>query len=350
MGRPYRSDRVRVLVVDDSPFARMAIARKLSLDPEIEVVGFAEDGEEALAQVRALRPDVVTMDVMMPRLDGLSALARLMAEHPLPVVMVSNLTTREAEVTLRALELGAVDFYLKPLLFQAPEARGSGPDLPARLKAVARVGVERLRHQAPRPCPKSPPPPPPALRRVVVIGSSTGGPRALFELLPALPGDLPAAVVVVQHMPAGFTGSLAERLNEACRLRVREGAQGDLLKPGEVLVAPGGYHLDLSVKGTVRLTQDPPVWGVRPSADITMRAAARAYGRAVIGVVLTGMGCDGTRGAASIKEAGGTVLAQDASTSVVYGMPRSVVEAGLADRVLPLDRIAPEIVHLCQEG
>jgi two-component system chemotaxis response regulator CheB len=340
-----KQGKIRVLVVDDSAFMRHTIARHLADDGRIEVVGTARDGLEALAQVGALRPDVVTLDVEMPRLDGLATLRRLMAERPVPVVMLSSATQDGAATTIRALELGAVDFVPKPSGSLSLDLYKVKDQLRA---AIRRASLSRV--------PRSGPPVPAvrhgrtstpgtAVERVVVIGASTGGPRALAEVVPALPADTPVALLIVQHMPAGFTRSLAERLDERAQIRVREAQAGDALTPGLALVAPGGYHLTLDATRRVRLHRSPPVHGVRPSVDVTLQSVVNAYGRRTVGVILTGMGTDGSVGAALIHEAGGTVIAEDASTCVVYGMPRAVVEAGTADRVAPLSRIAQSIME-----
>ena len=346
-------DKVRVLIVDDSAFARFAIARELRLDPAIEVVDFASDGVEAVEKVQALRPDVVTLDVEMPRMDGLGALERIMTTCPTPVVMLSGITSEGAEATIRALELGAVDFFLKPWL-STPAGSGDGTGgLRARVMtaAAAKVsplwrgrGTERVRTES-RPLPKNIPP-----QMVAVIGSSTGGPRALYQLMPDLPADIPAAVLVVQHMPAGFTKSLAERLGQLSAVGVREAAAGDVLREGEALIAPGNYHMTVTAKGTVELNQGPQECGVRPSVNVTMESAARAFGAAVVGVVLTGMGADGTRGAGLIRAAGGKVVVQDESTCTIYGMPKSAIAAGNVDLVVPLPQMAAEMIHVLKNG
>ena len=348
MGHP-----VRVLVVDDSAFMRHTLAKHLEADPEISVVGRAHDGLDALAQIPALRPDVVTLDVEMPRMDGLDALRRIMAECPTPVVMLSAHTQQGARATIQALMRGAVDFVPKP---------SAHADIHSVIKElIVKVKIAAGTPTSPRPLPpKHPPPRPPTPKLgprpsrqgdpLVVIGASTGGPRALEQVLSALPADLPAAVTVVQHMPVGFTRALAQRLDESSPLTVREAADGDRVARGLVLLAPGGFHLRFSRRRQMRLDQGPRRNGVRPAVDVTMESAAACHGAAVIGVVLTGMGSDGTLGARHIKAAGGKVIAEHESTSVVYGMPRSVVEAGLADRVVPLPRVAATLVELMPTG
>jgi len=346
MSKPTKS--IRVLVVDDSAFIRHAVSKHLGADPEVEVIGQATDGLDALEQVRKLKPDVVTLDVEMPRLDGLGMLERLMRERPTPVVMLSSVTSEGADATMRALALGAVDFVTKPSL-NVTVGRVMA-ELIAKIKAAAASRVK------PKPIPLRPAPPAARearslrpLRRndkVLVIGSSTGGPRALYEVIPALPADLPVAVLVVQHMPAGFTRSLAQRLDQATALVVKEAETGDSLRAHQVLVAPGGYHMLIGENGAVALDDGPTVNGVRPSVDVTMKALAEHYGPRVVAVVLTGMGRDGMAGALAIKARGGRVIAEDESTCVVYGMPKSVVEAGAVDKIVPLPDIARETARM----
>jgi two-component system chemotaxis response regulator CheB len=342
---------VRVLVVDDSAFMRLTIAKHLEADPGITVVGSARDGLDALAKIPALKPDVITLDVEMPNLDGLATLQRIMEECPRPVIMLSSLTQRGARTTIQALMRGAVDFVPKPmansdlgtvmeeLIAKVKAAAGVRPapprgvTVPLSTSAPVRLGPQPLRNGDP----------------LIVIGASTGGPRALQQVLHDLPSDLPAAVTIVQHMPPGFTRSLAQRLHETSSLTVQEAMDGDHLARGLVLLAPGDFHLRFRDRKQIALDQGERRCHVRPSVDVTMESAAEQHGAAVIGVVLTGMGADGTDGAACIKAAGGRVIAEHESTCVVYGMPRSVVEAGLADRVVPLPEVAATLVELVKD-
>ena len=351
--------KVRVLVVDDSAFARLTISKYLASDPSIEVVGMARDGLDALEKVKLLDPDVVTMDVEMPKLDGIGTLERIMAEHPRPVIMLSSITAEGAEVTIRALELGAIDFFLKPSLINPTGRDEVNNELIDKIKNAASIDVSKLVWQVKkllagtsRPVVSRPsagqygekP------RRIVIIGSSTGGPRALYEVVPGIPADIPATVVIVQHMPAKFTKSMADRLNEISPLPVKEAEAGDRLLTGHALVAPGGFHMVITAGGAIALTLDKPVCGLRPAIDVTMGSLVSHYGASCLGVILTGMGSDGTNGCAMIKAAGGNVISEDQSTCVIYGMPRSVAEAGLPDYVLPLPRIANEIVNYCYKS
>ncbi|HHY47663.1 MAG TPA: chemotaxis response regulator protein-glutamate methylesterase [Firmicutes bacterium] len=366
--------KTKVLVVDDSAFMRKVISRMISSDPEFEVAGIARDGLDAIEKMREVQPDVITLDVEMPRMNGLEALQVIMAERPTPVVMLSGLTQENADTTIKALALGAVDFVAKPsgaisldiekvrdiLLSKIRVARRAKLRLSEKLRQRAvdedfpgKAGIQASPGAAGAPgaiqvsgVTRTPGATrvPGVADTVVVIGSSTGGPGALQEVIPRLPRDLAAGVLVVQHMPAGFTRSLAMRLNEASQLDVREAAQGDPVIPGTVLVAPGGRHLAIRDDRTVDLSDAPPVHGVRPAVDITLESAVKVFGSRVIGVIMTGMGFDGARGISLVKAKGGFSIVQDEETSVVWGMPRAVVEMGNADRICPLDEIAQAVV------
>lgn len=339
-----------VLVVDDSAFMRKVVADLVDGLPGFRVVGTARDGLHALEQVHALDPDIVTLDVEMPELDGLQALGYIMSETPRPVVMLSAADGVDGALTLRALELGAVEFIRKPAGAISPDLSPVRERLHGALQAAAQANLRGPRMLARLPIGAGRPTPAAAqTRRLVVIASSTGGPRALADIVPALPRGLPAAVVVVQHMPAGFTKSLAERLNQMSDVTVHEAADGAVLRPGLVFVAPGGRHLQLEpgVDGVVcRLDDTPTVWGVRPAADVLFRSAARLYGASVLGVVLTGMGRDGAEGLARIREAGGMGIVQDQATSTIWGMPHAALDTAGADAVLPLSAIGPAIARL----
>lgn len=340
---------IRVLVVDDSATARTVIRQHLNADPDIEVIGTAADGLEALNQVKLLHPDVVTLDIMMPRMDGLIALRRIMSEAPTPVIMVSVLSREGGQITIKALELGAVDFVLKRLASGATPLGGMMEDLIEKVKAAATANITQQQPPAPRPPRPAPAEPDAGWRdRVVIIGSSTGGPQALRTLLLGLPADMPVPLLIVQHMPAWFTGSLAESLNSITPFRVLEARAGMEMQPGTVLVAPGDYHTLFNQSGTIRLSKAAREGGLRPSINIALQSAAEVFGANTLGVILTGMGSDGTRGARLVKSAGGDIIAQDKASSVIYGMPRAVADSGLADKVLPLQSIAAEIVRLCR--
>lgn len=345
--------KIRVLVVDDSAFMRAAIARLLELDPMIQVAGTARDGAEALEQLERLRPDVLTLDVEMPRMDGLTALALIMERSPTPVIMLSAMTFQGAEATLRALDLGAVDFVPKPSGSLSLNIHGVQEELIRKVKAAARARLTRsspAAREAVRLAPagaKATPGPFSRRHKLIVIGSSTGGPKALHGLLPQLPADLQACLLMVQHMPTGFTQCLAEGLDRISSLVVKEAQPGDRLATGLALVAPGDQHLIVREEGRIYLDgRAPRLHGVRPAVDITLESAARLYGPALIAVILTGMGSDGAQGAALVKAHGGYVIAEDESTCVVYGMPKQVVEGGYADAVLPLPQIVPKLLRL----
>ena len=339
---------IRVLVVDDSAFVRQALTRMLASDPGIEVVGTAGDGPDGLAKIKELRPDVVTLDVKMPRMDGLEALRRIMAEAPTPVLLLSSHTTEGADVTLRGLELGAVDFVDKSSVQGHMNLLALSEELRAKVRALAGAPRNVLH---PRPWPERKP----ARRRgrsartaeVVVIGTSTGGPPALQEIIPRLPERLASPVLVVQHMPVGFTRSLAERLDARSQIAVREAADGEPVRAGSVLIAPAGRHMKVRRRGpdvTVWLDDEPRSALHRPSVDVLMASVARTFGEHVLGIVLTGMGSDGVEGLRAIRAAGGRTLAESEETSVIYGMPKAAVEAGVVDASLPLGRMADEIL------
>ena len=336
---------IRVLIIDDSQFVRQALQRMLAEDPELEVVGLAQDGKQGVEKVLELKPDVVTLDVQMPRMGGLEALERIMAEHPVPVLLLSSLTKHSADVTLRGLELGALDFVDKSSV-GSMSLLTLGEELRAKLKAIARVPPSRLLARAREPLGGEAP----DKRGVeaVVIATSTGGPPALQAIVPRLPASLQAAVLIVQHMPMGFTRSLAERLALRSALPVREAQDGEPVNHGQVLIAPAGLHMKLRRRGDkvkVWLDEEPKNALHRPSADVLMASAAKIYGPRALGVILTGMGSDGVAGLRAIREAGGPALAESEETCVIYGMPKAAVEAGVVDKSVPLHRIADEILH-----
>jgi two-component system chemotaxis response regulator CheB len=343
---------VRVLVVDDSAYMRFTIGKHLGEAPGLTVVGTARDGQEALDLIPRLQPDVITLDVEMPRLDGLSTLREIMAADPRPVVMLSSLTTEGARETVQALTLGAVDFVAKPAA--KANMQTVMDEVVSKVRAAARARVRPMpgshftRPAASTAEAAAPGRPKPTRRltahdKVVIIGASTGGPRALNTVVPALPAGLPATVLIVQHMPVGFTRSLADRLDQAAALKVKEAEPGDTLEVGQALLAPGGFHMTLDGNERIALNQNPTVHGVRPAIDVTMTAVAQRYRAATIGVILTGMGRDGTNGALLIRGAGGRVIAEAESSCVVWGMPRSVVEAEAADVVVPLGDVGRAI-------
>jgi two-component system chemotaxis response regulator CheB len=335
--------RIRVLVVDDSAFVRKAIVRMLGTADDIEVVGVAADGEEGLAKARELHPDVVTLDVRMPRLGGLETLERLMAEQPVPVLLMSTLTQEGAEVTLRGLELGAMDFVDKSSV-QPMSMLSLAEELVAKIRALGGARVKAR----PRPAHAGSHDGLGGRRaECVVIAASTGGPAALQAVVSGLPAGFPGVVLVVQHIPRGFTKSLSERLDARSAIPVREARDGETVALGTVLVAPAGIHTKLARRAgavAIVLDEEPRDALHRPSADVLMASAAKVYGPLALGVVLTGMGSDGTEGLRAIRDKGGLTFAESEETCVIYGMPKVAVEAGVVHRVLPLDRVAGEIL------
>lgn len=342
---------IRVLVVDDSALMRRMVSDMLTPSQGFTVVGTARNGQEAIEKVRALRPDVVTMDVEMPTMNGLEALRQIMAQCPTPVVMLSSVTRHGADETIQSLALGAIDFVCKPSGSISMNIEEVKQVLLTKLRLAAKAKLVPLLDTELPPPPTSHAAPSAAdpAGAVIAIGSSTGGPRALEMIIPRLPGDLSAGVIVAQHMPQGFTAAMAGRLNSLSALRVREARDGDVITAGEVLIAPGGRHLVVDRRERVTISDDPPVWGVRPAVDILMTSAAKVYGPACVGVILTGMGQDGAQGIAAIRKAGGKAIAQDEPTCVVYGMPKAAVELGGVDLLLPLPEIPAAIVRMAQQ-
>ncbi|MEX2178706.1 MAG: chemotaxis response regulator protein-glutamate methylesterase [Gemmatimonadaceae bacterium] len=345
------SSRASVLVVDDSSFMRRTIAEIIGACDEFRVIGTARNGLDALKQVAALNPDIVTLDIEMPELDGIQTLERLMREAPRPVVMLSAATTAHGQdLTLRALELGAVDFVRKPSGPVSVDLARVGDRLLDALRAAREANLAGLAGRVAAPATARAPRTvegQPALS-VVAIATSTGGPRALSELMPQLPGDLRAAVLIVQHMPAGFTRSLAQRLDASCPLPVREAAHGDTLQAGRVYLAPGGHHMRLvggREDARIALSDDPPVWGVRPAADPLFLSLAGTFGERCVGVVLTGMGRDGAEGLRAIRAAGGRALVQDRAGCTIYGMPQAALQLAGADLVVSLPDMAAAITR-----
>ncbi len=343
---------IRVLVVDDSPFFRRAISRILEKDPEIKVIGFAKDGEEAVQKVLELSPDVVTLDVEMPRKNGLEALKEIMEKKPTPVIMVSAVTKEGAEATIRALELGALDFIPKgiekgllqfynleeELIRKVKQAKGSLSSLrrahkffrsvPKRETEVKHVSLSSI---SPR-----------GRTEIVAIGSSTGGPPALQTVISNLKSSFKVPIVIAQHMPPLFTGMLAEKLNSLTHMTVKEAEDREPVREGYVYVAPGGKVMTVQKDGArhvIRVSDPPPNIIYKPSVDLLYKSVAESYSGGIIGVILTGMGKDGCEGARDIKAKGGVMVAEDKASCVVYGMPRCVVESNLADHVAPINEI-----------
>ncbi|MFK0268822.1 protein-glutamate methylesterase/protein-glutamine glutaminase [Pseudomonas asiatica] len=374
---------VKVLVVDDSGFFRRRVSEILSADPTIQVVGTATNGKEAIDQALALKPDVITMDYEMPMMDGITAVRHIMQRCPTPVLMFSSLTHEGARVTLDALDAGAVDYLPKnfedisrnpdkvkqllcekvhtisrsnrrfgsyashaPVAAPAPAGSSHAPTSSFASPAAARTPAP-ARAAAPAAAPAHSPAPKRKPYKLVAIGTSTGGPVALQRVLTQLPANFPAPIVLIQHMPAAFTKAFAERLDKLCRISVKEAEDGDMLRPGLALLAPGGKQMMIDGRGTVKILPGDERLNYKPCVDITFGSAAKSYGDKVLSVVLTGMGADGREGARLLKQGGSTVWAQDEASCVIYGMPMAIVKANLADAVYSLDDIGKHLVEAC---
>lgn len=342
---------VRVLVVDDSAYVRKVVKQMLSRSPFIEVVGVARDGREALEMVERLNPDVVTCDLIMPELDGVGFVREQMARRPVPIIIMS-IANETGETALTALDAGAVDFVQKPTALATEKIFEVSDELIEKVKAAASISLSRVNTGGPLPEAATMPPPATSiiskdLVDIVVIGISTGGPQALKQLIPQLPFDFPVPVAMVMHMPVGYTEMYARKLNELSPLNVSEALEGDVLRAGAALLAPAGRHLTFLRKAdgevVAHLDSRPFEMLHRPSVDVLFQSAAEVYRQRVLGVVMTGMGSDGKQGAAWIKSQGGLIYTESEETCVVYGMPSSVVEAGLSDRSVPLNEMAQAI-------
>ncbi|MBT8762668.1 chemotaxis response regulator protein-glutamate methylesterase [Desulfohalobiaceae bacterium Ax17] len=351
---------IKVVVVDDSAFMRKAISTMLKKDPQIEVVAVARDGEEGLEMVRKYDPDVVTMDIEMPKMDGLTALKHIMMEMPRPVIMVSSLTTEGAEATLKAMEYGAVDFIPKQLSMVSLEIVKIEHELRAKVKSVAKRKnklkvirrVKKKVSDTTKKQKKIATPKGSLIRDIVAIGVSTGGPPVVQKVLSELPADFPACILIAQHMPKAFTGPFAKRLNESCKLKVKEAENGDVVKPGHVFVAPGGQHMKIDQKVSridVLVDSEPRHVLYKPSADVLIASVATGVGKRGLGVILTGMGNDGFLGIKELKKKGGKAIAQSEESCVVYGMPKAIVEGNLADAVVDVEEMPQTIISFLYE-
>jgi two-component system chemotaxis response regulator CheB len=356
----------RVLVVDDSGFFRRRVKAMLEADPRLEVVGEAADGAEAVELAAKLKPDVITMDIEMPVMDGITATKRIMQRQPLPILMFSSLTTDGAQATLDALDAGAVDYMPKRFEDISKNRDEATKALCERVYTIGTRGRGVRRAPPARPAPTAAPrpaarpavpPPPPAPGKVprrgsvklVAIGTSTGGPVALQEVLTKLPAGFPYPLLLVQHMPGSFTPAFAQRLDQLCAINVKEAADGDELKPGTALLAPGGKQMLLERRGgrqVVRVIDSEPGQTYKPSVDMTFTSIAKVYPAQTLAVILTGMGADGREGCRSLKGGGSVVWSQDEASCVVYGMPAAVADAGLSDRVLPLKEVGPALAQV----
>ncbi len=350
---------ISVVVVDDSAFMRKSISLMLESDPDIKVVATARDGNEGIEMIRKFRPTVVTMDIEMPGMDGLSALKIIMKEMPLPVLMFSSLTTEGADSTMEALNLGAVDFIPKDMSYVNVNIAGKRAELIEKIKNIGNSATLRLRFSRMGKTPAARPEPVPGAKPIttvrsvktpsrrdfhaMILGISTGGPFALLNMLPSLPDNFPLGIAIVQHMPPRFTHSLAERINSLAKLTVKEAEEGDVLEQGIVLIAPGGKHMTFRRSGSdvvARISDQPTTTLYRPCADVMMTSAVETFNGPLLGVIMTGMGKDGLEGLRLAKKKGGYVVAQNEESCVVYGMPKAVVDDGIADAVVPLDEIA----------
>jgi len=336
---------INVLVVDDSALMRRMISEMLRSDPEIEVIGTARDGMDAVEKTEKLRPDVVTMDVEMPRMDGLTALCYIMAKTPVPVVMLTAMDKIEADLAVKSFEYGAVDFVSKPGKTISLDIEEVKNELISKVRAASTVNVGKMvSKDVERGFIEKLLIPPKTDKKVLIIGASTGGPNALSEIIPKLHRTFPLAVLIVQHLPVGFTKSFSERLSWQGSIALKEAEDGDAIKPGQAFVAPSGYHIVVK-NGRIGLNKRPTGDGMG-SIDVAMKSAAEAYEDKVIGVLLSGMGKDGAEGMRAIKEKGGLTIAQDELTSVIFGMPKAAIDMGAVDKVAPLPDIVDEIIRI----
>jgi two-component system, chemotaxis family, protein-glutamate methylesterase/glutaminase len=344
------AEKTGVLIVDDSAFMRKVLRQIIDDSTDFKAVDAARDGQEALDMLERYGREIqlITLDIQMPKMDGLACLQEIMKKHPRRVVMVSSLTTAGAKETLQALEMGAIDFIAKPGGAISTNFQVVGAELMDKLQAAAKArlpvpGTAPVYKEVRKPA-RTAVQAGAAARKLVMVASSTGGPKALSEFLTRLPGKIGGAMLIVQHMPETFTKLLAERLNRSCEITVKEAEEGEPLTQDVCLIAPGGFHLELTRDERVKLTTDPPIGGLRPCADITMKTVATVLGARALGVVLTGMGRDGTEGCKAMKSRGSKVLVESKDTALIYGMPRSVAEAGLADQAVAIDKMAQAVV------
>jgi len=334
---------IDVLIVDDSVYMRKILTDILKENPTINVLETSSNGEEAIEKTALLRPDVITMDVEMPIIDGIKAVKQIMENYPTPIIMVSAYTKKGAEKTIEALEASAIDFIEKPGETISLKIREVEQDILKKVKIANEANfpttkkviksLESLKYKSEK-------------KTLIIIVASTGGPQTTNIILSQLPRDFPSSIIVIQHMPPVFTGAFAKRLNKHCMIKVKEAKDGDHLINGQALIAPGGFHLEITNNNQVELSKKPPLHGIRPSADITMNSASRAFDGNIIGIVLSGMGKDGAIGVRNIKHKGGTIIAQNKDTSVVHGMPKAALDTGSVDHVLPYHKITAKLVEI----
>jgi two-component system, chemotaxis family, protein-glutamate methylesterase/glutaminase len=343
--------KIRVLIVDDSALIRQLLTELLSTDAEIEVVGTASDPYAARQRIKELHPDVLTLDVEMPKMDGLTFLEKLMTGHPMPVVMVSSLTEAGCQTTLKALELGAVDFFTKPKIDLRDEITERATELVDKVKMAMQARVRPLGQSRVEEMKSINPSRTAMLKttdKILAIGASTGGTEAIRSVLQHMPADAPP-ILITQHMPERFTKAFADRLNSICEILVKEACDGDSVLPGQALVAPGNYHMELIRSGAryqVHITQGPPVNRHRPSVDVMFHSIAKTAGSNALGVILTGMGGDGAQGLLAMRQAGAATMAQDEATCVVFGMPKEAIKAGAVDKIVPLHHIPSALLTM----
>ena len=340
---------IKVLVVDDSSFMRKSLTHILESDRSIEVIDTAADGEDAMRKVKRHSPDVVLLDIEMPVMDGLSALAHIMAECPTPVLMLSALNKRDAAIAIKSLEHGAVDFIPKPSGVISYDIEELSNEIIGKVKVAAGVNVHKLALHLPEESYQHPRREPITRKNMVVIGASTGGPKAVVNVLSYLPRDISTAILVVQHMSPEFIPSFVDRLQWGCSLKISTARKGRVISSGQALVAPGGYHTTIIQNGDarkIRLSRKVSPYTVMPSVDYAMESAAKVYGQSTLGVLLTGLGRDGAKGLEAIKDAGGNTIAEDSSTCVVFGMPKAAIELGCVDEIVPLPQIAQTILRM----
>ncbi|HLW54176.1 MAG TPA: chemotaxis response regulator protein-glutamate methylesterase [Candidatus Angelobacter sp.] len=359
--------KTRVLIVDDSAFMRKVLQGIVTSDPQLEVCGEARDGRDAVTQTEMLKPDVISMDINMPHMDGLQATEVIMSSNPHPILIVSSESREGAEITLKALQLGAIDFVAKPSGGVDLDMSSVKEEICRKLKVAAKVRVVRtatrskVQHDVASSLPRSEPSPRSSDERqngqngrsslaaavpkgatkfpIVVIASSTGGPATLMKFVPYFPKDFPGAVLLIQHMPGNFTDQFGKQLSEVSQMKVKEAESGEIIVPGQIYVCPGSHHMRVSPTGRISLDDGPRISGYRPCADLTMESAAEYAGAMTIGVILTGMGNDGSRGAQAVRSAGGHTIAQDEATAVIFGMPQEAIKTGAIDQVLAIESV-----------
>lgn len=348
-------DKIKVLVVDDSAFMRKVITDIINIDAELNVIGTARNGKEAIEKIKILSPDVITLDVEMPIMDGLSALEIIIEKYNLPVIMLSTITKAGTEATLKALEIGAFDFITKPNSILKMNEKDISYKIAESIKAASKINMVSLHRNNNRKIHPSSTIPisynkNASIKKFIAIGTSTGGPRALQAIIPYIPKNIPASFFIVQHMPEGFTKSLADRLNNLSQIVVKEAEDNEFVQPGHAYIAPGNYHMKIykesHSKYRIKLSKEIPIAGHRPSVDTMMNSLADLKLDNLVGVILTGMGSDGSKGIKRIKDLQGFTIAQDENSCVVYGMPKAAIKLGCIDTVLPLERIAMEIIKV----